>query len=123
MLKETAGTAALADREHVEKGRGVVDEGKGYLGRVASELGIECPPAAANFLLLNVGCAREVRNALLMRHRVCVRDCASFGLPEYIRIGVRTMDDNRRLAEALKNVLPSYSQAKGDVRAGRNDLA
>ena len=120
---QAAGTAALADREHVERGRGVVDEGKEYLRQVASELGIECPPAAANFLLLNVGCAREVRNALLMQHRVCVRDCASFGLPEYIRIGVRTMDDNRRLAEALKNVLPPFSQAKRAFRAGRDDLA
>jgi histidinol-phosphate/aromatic aminotransferase/cobyric acid decarboxylase-like protein len=26
-------------------------------------------------------------------------------LPEYIRIGIRSMDDNRRLAEALRRVL------------------
>ena len=102
---QAAGIAALADGEHVVKGRKVVEQGKEYLMGVARDLGIECPPAAANFLLLNVGCAREVREALLLQHRICVRDCASFGLPEYIRIGVRTMDDNRRLAEALKGVL------------------
>ena len=102
---QAAGIAALSDPEHVAKGRNVVDEGKEYLRQVASDLGIECPPAAANFLLLNVGCAREVREALLVQHRICVRDCTSFGLLEYIRIGVRTMDDNRRLAEALKRVL------------------
>ena len=120
---QAAGIAALADREHVEKGRSVVDEGKEYLTQVASDLGIECPPAAANFLLLNVGRAREIREALLVRHRICVRDCASFGLPEYIRIGVRTMDDNRRLAEALKSVLPPLSQAKRASRAGTDDIA
>ena len=102
---QAAGIAALADGEHVVKGRKVVEQGKEYLMEAARDLGIECPPAAANFLLLNVGCAREVREALLLQHRICVRDCASFGLPEYIRVGVRTMDDNRRLAEALKGVL------------------
>ena len=117
---QAAGIAALADREHVERGRSVVNEGKEYLMQVAGDLGIECPPAAANFLLLNVGRAREVREALLVQHRICVRDCASFGLPEYIRVGVRTMDDNRRLAEALKSVLTAFSQAK---RAGRDDIA
>ena len=106
---QAAGIAALADREHVEKGRSVVDEGKEYLRHFASDLNIECPPAAANFLLLNVGGAREVREALLVQHRICVRDCTSFGLPEYIRIGVRSMDDNRRLAEALKSVLTDSS--------------
>ncbi len=102
---QAAGIAALADGEHVTRGRRVVEQGKEYLMGVARDLGVECPPAAANFLLLNVGCAREVREALLLQHRICVRDCASFGLPEYIRVGVRTMDDNRRLAEALKGVL------------------
>ena len=109
---QAAGIAALADREHVERGRGVVDEGKEYLRQFASDFGIECPPAAANFLVLNVGCAREVREALLVQHRICVRDCTSFGMPEYIRIGVRTMEDNRRLTEALKSVLPTSASAK-----------
>lgn len=115
---QAAGIAALADCEHVEKGSSVVHEGKEYLRQVASDLNIECPPAAANFLLLNVGCGREVREALLVQHRICVRDCTSFGLPEYIRIGVRSMDDNRRLAEALERVLAGFSHAK---RAGQDD--
>lgn len=115
---QAAGIAALADREHVEQGRSVVDEGKVYLRQVASGLDIECPPAAANFLVLNVGCAREVREALLMQHRICVRDCTSFGLPEYIRIGVRSMDDNRRLAEALESVLTDSLRVN---RAGQDD--
>ena len=34
-----------------------------------------------------------------------MRDCTSFGLPEHVRIGVRRMDDCRRLAGALKEVL------------------
>ena len=102
---QAAGIAALSDGEHVARGRKVVGEGKGYLMQVARDLGIDCPLSAANFLLYNVGHAREIRAALLSQHRICVRDCTSFGLPEYIRIGIRTMEDNRKLADALRAVL------------------
>ena len=104
---QAAGIAALSDSQHVENGRRVVQQGKEYLTDVARDIGIDCPPAAANFLLLDVGCAREVRAALLVEHRICVRDCSSFGLPGYIRVGIRTMEDNRSLAEALEAVLPA----------------
>ena len=70
-------------------------------------LGLEVAPSVANFLLIRVGRAAETRLALLKRHSICVRDCATFGLPEHIRVGVRTMDCNRRLVEALSHVLAS----------------
>ncbi len=105
---QAAGIAAIADPEQVEKGREAVREGKEYLLKTARSLGLEWAPSAANFLLLRTGHAAELRRQLLTRHKVCVRDCASFGLPEYIRIGVRTMEDNRRLADALKQVLSDF---------------
>ena len=36
---------------------------------------------------------------------MCVRDCVSFGLPEHVRIGMRGIEDCRRLAGALREVL------------------
>ena len=102
---QAAGIAALSDATHVDKGREVVGEGRRFLAETACDLGIECAPTSANFLLIKVGRAREIRAALLREHRICVRDCASFGLPDHIRVGVRTMDDNRRLARALRLVL------------------
>ena len=102
---QAAGIAALLDPEHVQKGREAVRTGKQYLVNAAASLGLECIPSSANFLLLRVGHASELRLALLRRHKICVRDCASFGLPEYVRIGIRGMDDNRKLVEALKEVL------------------
>ena len=64
-----------------------------------------CTASAANFLLVRAGDATALRTRLLRGHRVCVRDCTSFGLPEHVRIGVRRMDDCRRLAGALQEVL------------------
>ena len=80
-------------------------EGKKFLLETADSLGIQCAPASANFVLLRVDNASEVRMELLTRHGLCVRDCSSFGLPDYIRVGVRVMADNRRLAAALSQVM------------------
>ena len=102
---QAAGIAAISEGEQVHKGREAVREGKEYLLETARSLGLESGPSAANFLLLRVGRAAELRRQLLTQHKICVRDCASFGLPQYIRVGVRTMGDNRRLADALKQVL------------------
>lgn len=38
----------------------------------------------------------------LLKHRILVRDCASYGLPEYIRLCSRPAEDVARLVTALK---------------------
>jgi len=37
----------------------------------------------------------------LLARGILVRDCTSFGLPESIRVAVRTREENRQLVEAL----------------------
>ena len=103
---QAAGVAAIAEGDHVQRGREVVQEGKEFLQKAAEELGVQFVPCSANFILFRVGHASEIRRLLLTRHGLCVRDCASFGLPEYVRVGVRKMEDNRRLVAALEQVLP-----------------
>ena len=102
---QAAGVAALADGAHVARGREAVRCGRSYLTHEIGRLGLPCTEASANFLLAGVGAAAELRLLLLREHRVCVRDCASFGLPDHVRIGVRRIADCRRLAGALRQVL------------------
>ena len=82
----------------------MVREAKAYLKHGLRDSGLEVAPSAANFLLVKVGDAAGVRQALL-REGVAVRDCTSFGLPEHVRIGVRKPEDCRRLVEATRRVL------------------
>ncbi len=100
---QAAGRAALADSEHVSRARVLVAEAREYLYAALEELGLKALPASANFLLIKVGAAGEVRSVLL-RRGLCVRDCTSFGLPQYIRVAVRTLPDCRRLVECLREV-------------------
>jgi threonine-phosphate decarboxylase len=41
----------------------------------------------------------------LLPYGVQVRDCASFGLPEYVRIAARTPAENARLLEAIDKAI------------------
>ncbi|MGI5834894.1 MAG: pyridoxal phosphate-dependent aminotransferase [Chloroflexota bacterium] len=103
---QRAGLAALLDTAHLEKAREVIAESRSFLMEQLSALGLSAVPSAANFLLVRVGDGSSFRSRLLARG-ICVRDCASFGLPAYIRIGIRTLPECRKLVEAVQGVLAS----------------
>lgn len=99
---QAAGIASLADAQHIRKGRDAARKAKRYIVAELEALGLECVPSDANFILVKVGDAADLRYRLLVRHHIGVRDCASFGLPEYIRIGMRTTQECERLVAALR---------------------
>ena len=102
---QAAGVMCLQKPEHLEQGKEAIRLGKTYLADELGRMGVKTRVGAANFLLALVGDAAAVRLKLLVDHGICVRDCASCGLPSYIRIGVRKIDDCRRLVVALDEVL------------------
>jgi histidinol-phosphate/aromatic aminotransferase/cobyric acid decarboxylase-like protein len=55
----------------------------------------------ANRVLVDVGDGASVRRALLP-HGLVVRDCASFGLPAFVRLACRPLDDCQRVLEAVR---------------------
>jgi histidinol-phosphate aminotransferase len=64
--------------------------------------GFRVLPSDTIFMLIDVGGpASELRRRLLARHRLLVRDCASFGLPQHIRVCARPAADVERLMAAL----------------------
>ena len=103
-VAQAVGLAALADEAHVAAARGVIAEAKAYLEAQLAALCVPAIPSAANFMLVRVGDATGVRRALL-RRRILVRDCTSFGLPDFLRIAVRRPEECARLVAALRDVL------------------
>lgn len=100
---QAAGLAALSDPGHVTRARKIIADSRAYLYSALSGLGIEALPSSTNFLLVRAGDAGKVRRRLLMKN-ICVRDCASFGLPAYIRVSVRTLAECRKLVNGLSEV-------------------
>jgi len=102
-VAQAAGLAALSAREHVTQARKTIIESKAYLYAALEKLGIVTLPSSVNFLLVKVDDVKAIRLKLLQRN-LCVRDCTSFGLPQYIRIAVRSLPDCQRLVEGLREV-------------------
>lgn len=98
-----AGLAALeAPAEvHLARSRGLIAESRALLERGFPRLGFSVAPSRANFLLVRVGDAAEFRRALLPSGLV-VRDCASFGLPDRVRVACLRPDHCERLLITLE---------------------
>ncbi len=72
------------------------------------DMGAQVQPSNANFLLCDFG--RDMSDAVwyLKTRNILVRECASFGLgANYLRLAVRTEEENRLLTEELKKWLAS----------------
>ena len=96
--------AALNDEAHLSKTKRVVDEGRAYLQEQFGALRIPFVPAVANFLMVNVGDGCAVFQKLL-RQKIIVRPLKGYGLPEWVRVSVGTMEENKKLIAALQEVL------------------
>jgi histidinol-phosphate aminotransferase len=103
-IAQAGALAALEDDEHLRQTKRVIDQGRAYLEEQFSELQIPFVPAVANFLMANVGDGFAAFEKLLQR-KIIVRPLKGYGLPEWIRISVGTMEENKKLIAALRDVL------------------
>jgi histidinol-phosphate aminotransferase len=118
-LAQAAGVAALRNVEHRQRSLKLLAAGKQDLVKELTEMQLRVVPSAVHFFLVDVSPTRKrgsslvhpsqghpanVRYALLKRG-VLIRDCASFGLPTFIRISTRRPEENQRLVAALREVM------------------
>jgi histidinol-phosphate aminotransferase len=96
--------AALDDDAHLRETKRVIDEGRAYLQDHLAEMQIPFVLAVANFVMVNVGDGCAVFQQLLQR-KIIVRPLNGYGLPEWLRISVGTMEENKKLIGALREVI------------------
>lgn len=96
--------AALDDREHVRRSLENNRQGLEYLTAEFARLGIEYVPSHANFILLRVGKGEDVFNRLLAQG-IIVRPMAGYQFPEYLRMTIGTMDENRKFIDGLRKAV------------------
>ncbi len=96
--------AALGDEAHLRETKRMVDEGRAYLQEQFTEMRVPFVPAVANFVMVNVGDGCAVFQELL-RRKIIVRPLKGYGLPEWARISVGIMKENKKLIAALREVL------------------
>ncbi len=96
--------AALDDREHVRRSLENNRQGLQYLTAEFARLGIEYVPSHANFILLQVRKGEDVFNRLLAQG-IIVRPMAGYQFPEYLRVTIGTMDENRKFIDGLRKAV------------------
>ena len=101
-LKDTAYSRLSIEENELERIR---------LSRSLAELGFQVFPSVSNFLLLHLPenrCSAQLRERLIVKHNIVVRNCDSFAAlakGRYIRVAVKSERDNNRLLEAISKCL------------------
>ena len=103
-IAQVGALAALEDEEHLRATKQAIDEGRAYLHEQFSKMKIPFVPGTANFVMINVGDGHATFEKLL-RRGIIVRPLKGYNLPEWVRISIGTMQENKKLIAALTEVM------------------
>ena len=112
-LAQAAAVAAIEDQEHLQVTLDLVKKEKAWLQKeLAAIKAFTFDAPDANFFFIdsrNTGLTANALKHRMLKHGILIRDCGSFvGLNEfYIRVAVKTHEENVRLIEAFKKSLKS----------------
>jgi histidinol-phosphate aminotransferase len=103
-IAQAAAIAALDDSDFSRRAAEENHAGLDQLEGGCNDLGLECVPSLANFMLIKVGDGARVFD-MLQRRGVIVRPVNSYGLSEWIRVTIGTREQNKRLLSELSAIL------------------
>jgi histidinol-phosphate aminotransferase len=101
---QAAGVAAIRDRVHLTRTLHDLAAERLAFFRTLEAFGLDVVPSRTHFCLIYVGDANSIRQQLLSRG-ILVRDCTSFGLPQYIRVATRQRSEWQSFVNALGVIL------------------
>ena len=105
ILALEAGLAALDDKGFLKKSRQLTLDGKKFIYRKLSDLGISYLPSVANFVLIDVGVDSKKVFKRMLKLGVIVRDMKQYGLDNFIRLTIGTQKENIKSMRVLRKVL------------------
>jgi histidinol-phosphate aminotransferase len=103
-VAQAGAVAALADEVHQAETKQLTDKGRQYFEEEFTAMGLPFVPSVANFVLVRVGDGKATFQAMLKKG-VIVRALSGYHLPEWVRISVGTMAQNRQCIAALREAL------------------
>lgn len=113
-LAQAAGLAALGDQAHLHITLAALSRAKDEFLAALARTHLHMAPSATHFFLAEVGDGASFRHAL-MQHGIQVRDCASFGLPAFVRIATRRPKENARFIHAMGEVTWNLTNQKSSA--------
>jgi len=106
-LAQEAGIIAINNKQYLKKSKLIIKKESNFLKNKISDLpGFECYDSSTNFILIKTKQDSTKIQKKLLKHKILIRDCKNFrGLNNhYIRIAVRSHQDNLKLIQALEAI-------------------
>ncbi len=103
-IAQAAALAAIDDTDHIQQTRTTNKEGMAFLEDSFKQRKLEYVPSFANFILVKTGNGDQTFKKMLSEG-VIVRTMSGYKLPDWIRISIGTMTENKRVIEVLDKVL------------------
>lgn len=113
-LAQDAAVAAMTDNEHITNSKKMNSQGREQLYQGFSEMNLHYVESMSNFILVKIGPEARTFNDQLLRRGIIVRYGDIWELPEYIRVSVGTVGENRVLIKVMNSLL------KEDGTYGKN---
>ncbi len=105
ILAQVAGLAAIDDRDFLKKTRRLTLEGKDFIYRKLSEMGLGYVPSVANFILIDVEKDGQEVFKSMLKFGVIVREMSQYGLKNFIRLTIGSQKENQRSVRVLRKIL------------------
>ena len=121
-LAQSAGIAALADKEFLHRSLELNARGLRLLTDSLAQMGFTVVPSQANFVMIPLESASAAEWLVegLLQRGVIVRPLGAFGLPQCVRISTGTDEENAMLIDALEKM---HLSAWREARASEKDDA
>ncbi|MBF9016637.1 MULTISPECIES: histidinol-phosphate transaminase [unclassified Oceanispirochaeta] len=104
LLAQKAGAEALKDDEFIERTLKLCREGREYLYKALEEEGFFYYPSEANFICIRINKdSKEVFDSFLDQG-MAIRPLSSFGMNDWIRYTIGTVEHNREFIRLLKTL-------------------
>lgn len=110
-VAQSAGLAVLKEEKYLQKSLIKTREARDFLTGELKRLGFKLLNSDAHYFLVKVDNAAACRRALLAKG-ILVRDCSSFGLPQYIRIAPRPLPECQKLISAFQDLFSKGKYSK-----------
>jgi histidinol-phosphate aminotransferase len=101
----TGAKAAMEDAAYFEKVLKNNRKGKKFFYNAFNELSIEYVLTESNFILFKYMEGAEELMKRLFEDKILVRWMSPYGLPDYIRVSIGKMEENKRFIETLRKIL------------------
>ncbi|MCY4402970.1 MAG: histidinol-phosphate transaminase [Candidatus Poribacteria bacterium] len=104
-IGQAAARAALSDTDYVKKSQKINAAGKTFLYDAFDKLGLRYIKTEGNFIMVFVNQTGANLTDAMMKEGVIVREMASYGYPNAIRVTIGKQRENERFIEVLSSLI------------------